>query len=165
MFFKGREIISHVLDGSSDKVTEKVYNKVYENFIQEIDAIDNGISTHDGEGRYSISTNLSSRVSHLSPNWNDEEQDTDVGFYKAMELTKLEFLDRVNYYGRVWWAFWDIVSNSIKERFSVHSSGRVLEFAQGRVPWKEYLIGLEKENNLTRDSSILYAIFTDQSGM
>ena len=76
----------------------------------------------------------------------------DVGFYKAMELTKLEFLDRVNYYGRVWWAFWDIVSNSIKERFSVHSSGRVLEFAQGRVPWKEYLIGLEKENNLTRDS-------------
>ena len=80
MFFKGREIISHVLDGSSDKVTEKVYNKVYENFIQEIDAIDNGISTHDGEGRYSISTNLSSRVSHLSPNWNDEEQDIDAGF-------------------------------------------------------------------------------------
>ena len=154
MFFKGREIISHVLDGSSDKVTEKVYNKVYENFIQEIDAIDNGISTHDGEGRYSISTNLSSRVSHLSPNWNDEEQDTDVGFYKAMELTKLEFLDRVNYYGRVWWAAQDIVNNSIQERFSVHSSGRILEFAQGGVPWKEHLFELEKENNLTGDNSI-----------
>lgn len=164
-FHFGREIISLVLDGTSDKVTEKVFDKVYENFIQEIDAIDNGISTHDGEGRYSISTNLSSRVSHLSPNWNDEEQDTDVGFYKAMELTKLEFLDRVNYYGRVWWAARDIVHNSIQERFSVHSSGRVLEFAQGGVPWKEHLFELEKENNLTGDSSILYAIFTDQSGM
>ena len=71
----------------------------------------------------------------------------------------------INYYVRVWWAFWDIISNSIKERFSIHFSGRVLEFTQGRVPWKEYLFGLEKENNLTRDSSILYAIFTDQSGM
>ena len=82
-------------------------------------------------GRYSISTNLSSRVSHLSPNWNDEEQDTTGGFYKAMELTKQEFLDRVNYYGRVWWAARDIVNNSIQERFTVHPSGRVLEFAQG----------------------------------
>ena len=64
----------------------------------------------------------------------------------------------------MWWAFWDIISNSIKERFSVHFSSRVLEFSGG-VPWKEYLFGLEKENNLTRDSSILYVIFTDQSGM
>ena len=118
VIFTGKEIISLVLGNSSDKVTEKVFNKVYENFIQEIDAIDNGISTHDGEGeedfsplhidiviigRYSISTNLSSRVSHLSPNWNDVDQDFDVGFYKALDLTKLEFLDRVNYYGLVSW--------------------------------------------------------------
>ena len=118
VIFIGKEIISLVLGNSSEKVTEKVFNKVYENFIQEIDAIDNGISTHDGEGgedfsplridivtigRYSISTNLSSRVSHLSPNWNDVDQDFDVGFYKALDLTKLEFLDRVNYYGLVSW--------------------------------------------------------------
>ena len=50
MLFEGREIISQVLDGSSEKVTEKVFDKVYENFIQEIDAIDNGFATHDGEG-------------------------------------------------------------------------------------------------------------------
>ena len=84
-----------------------------------------------GAGRYSISTNLSSRVSHLSPNWNDAEQDFDAGFYKALDLTRLEFLDRVNYYGRVWWAARDIVSTSIQNRFSVHQSGRVLEFQKG----------------------------------
>ena len=98
-FHFGREIISELLETKSQQLTEKVFDKVYENFIQEIDAIDNGISTHDGEGRYSISTNLSSRVSHLSPNWNDAEQDFDVGFYQALDLTRLEFLDRVNYYG------------------------------------------------------------------
>jgi uncharacterized UPF0160 family protein len=42
--------------------------------VEEIDAIDNGISTHDGEGRYSINTNLSRRVGNLSPRWNDPEQ-------------------------------------------------------------------------------------------
>lgn len=165
-FHFGREIISLILETSSDKVTEKVFDKVYENFIQEIDAIDNGISTHDGEGRYSISTNLSSRVSHLSPNWNDEEKDFDVGFYKAMDLTRLEFLDRVNYYGKVWWAARDIVNQCIQDRFKVHQSGRVLEFVKGGgVPWKEHLFELEEENNLTGASSILYVIFTDQSGM
>merc|ERR1712051_750225 len=96
-FHFGREIISLILETSSDKVTEKVFDKVYENFIQEIDAIDNGISTHDGEGRYSVSTNLSSRVSRLNPSWNDAEQDSEVGFYQAMDPTRQEFLERVNY--------------------------------------------------------------------
>ena len=49
-FHFGREIISELLATDSPQLTEKVFDKVYENFIQEIDAIDNGISTHDGEG-------------------------------------------------------------------------------------------------------------------
>ena len=162
----GREIISSILGTQvQDKVTEKVFDKVYENFIQEIDAIDNGINAHDGEPRYSISTNLSSRVSNLSPNWNDQDQDFDVGFYKAMELTRTEFVDKVCYYGKVWWAARDIVSKCIQERFNVHSSGRVLEFSQGGVPWKEHLFELEVEEGLSGDNSILYVLYTDQNGM
>merc|ERR1711874_349789 len=165
-FHFGREIISSVLGTSSQQLTEKVFDKVYENFAQEIDAIDNGISTHDGEGRYSISTNLSSRVSHLGPNWNDAQQDFDVGFYKAMELTRTEFLDRVNYFGKVWWGARDIVNKSIQDRFKVHQSGKVLEFEQGGVPWKEHLFELEKENGLSgSEVNILYVIYTDQNGM
>ena len=38
----GREIIASTL-GSSEKATEKVFDKVYDNFIKEIDAIDNGV--------------------------------------------------------------------------------------------------------------------------
>merc|ERR1712133_165695 len=48
-FYFGREIIAHVLQvESKDQVVEKVFDKVYEGFVEEIDAIDNGISTHDG---------------------------------------------------------------------------------------------------------------------
>jgi len=164
-FHYGRDIIAKILGTSKDdKLTEKVFDKVYEGFIQEIDAIDNGVSICDGEQNYSISTNLSSRVGNLGPSWNDENQDPDEGFYKAMELTKTEFLDKVNYYGKVWWAARDIVSKSIQERFNVHSSGRVVEFLKGGVPWKEHLFEIETEEGITGDNSILYAIFTDTSG-
>lgn len=162
----GKEIIAHLLGAKTeDRLVEKVFDKVYENFVEEIDAIDNGISTHDGEGRYGISTNLSSRVSHLGPNWNDANQDFDVGFYKAMDLTRIEFMDRVNYYGKVWWAARDIVNNSIQDRFKVHKSGKVLEFEQGGVPWKEHLFELEKENDLSGSGHILYVIYKDQNAM
>ena len=165
-FHYGREIIAAILEtGVDDKITEKVFDKVYEGFIQEIDAIDNGIHTHDGDPRYTISTNLSSRVGNLGPCWNDPHQDTDAGFYKALELTRSEFLDKVNYYGRVWWSARDIVHQSLENRFSVHTSGRIMEFSQGGVPWKEHLFELEAEEGLTGDTNILYALFTDQSGM
>ena len=94
--FFGREVIATVLGVKPDnKLVEKVFDKVYENFIEEIDAIDNGILTHDGEPRYSISTNLSSRVAHLAPTWQDPNPDFDSAFVKAMDLTRTEFLDRV----------------------------------------------------------------------
>ena len=131
-FHYGRDIIAKLLGTSkNDKLTEKVFEKVYEGFIQEIDAIDNGVSICETEQKYSINTNLSSRVGNLGPKWNDENQDADEGFYKAMELTKSEFLDKVNYYGKVWWAARDIVSKSMEDRFNVHSSGRIVEFEKG----------------------------------
>jgi len=162
----GREVIATVLGVKPDnKLVEKVFDKVYENFIEEIDAIDNGISTHDGEPRYNISTNLSSRVAHLAPTWQDPNPDFDSAFVKAMELTRTEFLDRVNYYGKVWWGARDIVNGALQARFDVHKSGRVLDFSNGGVPWKEHLFELEQEEGLKEDSNILYVIYTDQNGM
>lgn len=52
--------------------------QLYENFVEEVDAVDNGISQCDGEARYAVSTTLSARVSHLNPRWNSKSQDTEV---------------------------------------------------------------------------------------
>jgi len=166
-FYFGREIIAHLLEKDvTDPVVEKVFDKVYENFVEEIDAIDNGISTHDGEPRYSINTNISARVAHLHPTWQDKNPDYDAGFQKAIELTRTEFLDRVNYYGKVWWEARDIVAKVLQTRFEVHASGRVLDFSVvGGVPWKEHLFELEVEEGLKDDSNILYTIYTDQNGL
>lgn len=49
----GHRVISQVLKTKEDDdVTHNIYDKIYENFIQEIDAIDNGISQSDEEPRY-----------------------------------------------------------------------------------------------------------------
>ena len=48
----GHRVISQILKTKEeDDVTRKIYDKIYENFVQEIDAIDNGISQCDGEPR------------------------------------------------------------------------------------------------------------------
>lgn len=46
----GEDIIAHILDkGREDEVVVKLFDKVYTNFIEEIDAIDNGVAVSDGE--------------------------------------------------------------------------------------------------------------------
>ena len=49
----GHRMVSQVLKTKeNDAVTNEIYDKIYEKFIQEIDAIDNGISQSDDEPRY-----------------------------------------------------------------------------------------------------------------
>ena len=50
------------------------------------------------------------------------------------------------------------MSKCIKDRFNVHSSGRVLDLTQGGVPWEEHLFELEAEEGLSGDNSILYVL-------
>ncbi|NXA43840.1 MYG1 protein, partial [Eudromia elegans] len=76
----GTQILSGLLGQPEDgPVVTALYDKLYENFVEEIDAVDNGIAQCDGEPRYAVTTTLSARVSHLNPRWNDAEQDTEVG--------------------------------------------------------------------------------------
>jgi hypothetical protein len=52
---------------------------MYENFVEEVDAVDNGISQwEEGEPRYALTTTLSARVARLNPTWNQPSQDTEV---------------------------------------------------------------------------------------
>ena len=48
----GKNIISQVVGTKDDTLVQRIYDKVYEKFMEEIDAVDNGIATHDGTPRY-----------------------------------------------------------------------------------------------------------------
>ena len=51
---------------------------MYSNFLEEIDAIDNGIEVAEGILRYRITSTLSHRVGWLNPAWNEEGVEEDV---------------------------------------------------------------------------------------
>ncbi|XP_038053187.1 MYG1 exonuclease-like isoform X2 [Patiria miniata] len=150
------------LKDADDSKVQAIYDKVYENFIEEVDAIDNGIAQSDEQPRYLITTNLSSRVKHLTPDWMDLSPDEEGGFKKAMELTGLEFLDKVNYYNTSWWPARELVESALDGRFEVDSSGEVLVFSQGGCPWKEHLYALEEAKKI--ETPVKYVLYTDQNG-
>ena len=52
-FYFGERIVAQILGAKQeDKITGIIYDKVYERFVEEIDAIDNGISQCDEEPRW-----------------------------------------------------------------------------------------------------------------
>ncbi|XP_013379722.1 UPF0160 protein MYG1, mitochondrial [Lingula anatina] len=161
-FHFGKSIIAQLLKKSQeDPITSSIFDKVYENFVEEIDAIDNGISQTDGVPRYHISTTLSSRVSYLNPAWNQGNVDTDTRFHKAMEMVGAEFLDRVSYYTDSWLPARTLVEKALAGRFKVDDSGEILVLEEGGCPWKDHLFTLEQEQNI--QPLIKFVLYQDQN--
>ena len=104
----GREVVAARMGLPADHPdVETVYLAVYKNFMEAVDAIDNGVNQWDTKGqtaRYTSRTDLSSRVGGLNPAWNDADQSDDKlmqQFLKAVELTGAEFLEAVDYLAKV----------------------------------------------------------------
>ncbi|XP_067884605.1 UPF0160 protein MYG1, mitochondrial [Heterodontus francisci] len=159
----GRKILARVLkmDGTDPRL-DVLHDKLYENFVEEIDAIDNGISQYEGESRYTMTTHLSSRVANLNPAWNAEDQDTEDRFTKAMRLVGSEFLDRLEYYHKSWLPARTLIEDAIRGRFKEDASGEIVVLVKGGCPWKEHLFELEKQFQV--ETPIKFVLYTDQRG-
>lgn len=161
----GKEIIQHVLDLKKPSDIELLYLKVYKEFIEAIDANDNGINNYpsDVEKKFNDKNlGLPALVSHLNPAWNVDplDKDFDEAFEKASELMGLAFLNLVKGYGQLWLPARDIVEEAFKSRFDTHKSGEILVLGKF-CPWKEHLYAIEKENNA--QGSIKFVLFSDSS--
>lgn len=157
----GRRLLAQLTQlKEDDKQLEALYDKVYENFVEAVDAVDNGISQYDGEARYTVSSTLSSRVGFLNPRWNSKSQDTEEGFKKALKMVGEEFLEQVDFYRSAWLPARELVEEAIKNRHQVDPSGEVLVFTVGGCPWKEHLFSLEKE--LQVETPIKFILYPDQ---
>lgn len=65
----GQRLIQQEMQNQDDQtMLDVLYKKIYENFVEALDAIDNGISQYDTDApsKYSSRTDLSSRVAHVS---------------------------------------------------------------------------------------------------
>ncbi|XP_022063929.2 LOW QUALITY PROTEIN: UPF0160 protein MYG1, mitochondrial [Acanthochromis polyacanthus] len=159
----GRRLLTQLTQlKEGDGQLEVLYDKLYENFVEEVDAVDNGISQCEGEARYTVSTTLSARVGHLNPRWNSKSQDTEEGFRQALKMVGEEFLDRLDFYKSSWLPARTVVEEAVKQRHQIDPSGEVLLFSQGGCPWKEHLFALEKD--LQVEMPIKFILYPDQNG-
>lgn len=167
----GKEILKTLLaeeENLTDAFFDEAYTKLYKDFMEHIDAIDNGVSVADGTIKYHVSSTLSSRVGRLNPNWNEPQTPEILNerFKSAMELTSSEFIDSAQGLARSWWPARSIVQKALDERFTVHASGKVMILPQA-CPWKDHLFDLEAIASTSGSGptqEVLYALYADMGG-
>ncbi|KAH8114584.1 GAMM1 protein [Phellopilus nigrolimitatus] len=163
----GKEIIgSRLLLPSDNPIVELLWLKLYKEFVEAIDGIDNGVSQYpkDTLARYRSRTDLSSRIAWLNPAWNEsaDSERVDALFSKASKMTGEEFINRLDYYAKAWIPARDIVVSALSARFSADSSGQIVLFKQ-YAPWKEHLFEIEQEQDIAEAEKPLYIVYPDET--
>lgn len=170
----GEEVVRTVLsDDGIDLDTDdlrRVYFQVYDCFMEAVDAIDNGIERYvsNEPPRYESSTDLSSRISRLNPEWNDTNPDHDKAFRAAMALAGSEFDACVRHVATSWLPARAIVAKAFSSRVEDDKSGCIMVLREW-APWKDHLYVLEDEGEGPEDgdnrvSKVLYVIYRDTTG-
>lgn len=161
----GKEIITHLTSVKEPSILDLLYVKIYEDFIEAIDANDNGINKYETEHpsapRFKDrAITLPSIVSNLNPLWNEDSSDAafDAKFGIACQIMGNVFVDVVKNVGLSWLPAKQIVLQTVARRFEDHNSGKILIFDQF-VPWKDHLFEIERELGI--EGEILYALFED----
>ena len=175
----GKAIIAQHL-GVQEEAEEVnlLWEKIYENFIEAVDASDNGISVYDPkaieaaglekrfrDGGYS----LGAVVSRLNPNWNDPtpsdpaeaQKAEDEKFLVASARMGEEFSRDLEYYIKSWLPARDIVLKAYAERFQHDAKGRILVFQGLSVPWKDHLYTLEGGEEAGGEK-VLYVLYPEK---
>ncbi|CCG82808.1 UPF0160 protein c [Taphrina deformans PYCC 5710] len=154
----GKEIIANMTSVKiDDDKMNLIHTKVYDEFIEGIDANDNGISAYGSiEPSFKTAMSLPSMVAHLNPRWNEESTDSilDEKFTQASELVGGHFADRVSYYSDAWLPARAGVYTAITSR----QQPEIVVFEEF-LPWKDHLFQIEKE--LQIEGKILYVLYSD----
>ncbi|KXN89997.1 UPF0160 protein C27H6.8 [Leucoagaricus sp. SymC.cos] len=163
----GKEIIANRLQVTVDAPqVALLWLKLYKEFIEAIDGIDNGVSQYpkDIQPLYRSRTDLSSRVAHLNPAWNQsvDAQAVDARFLEASKLTGTEFLGRLDYYANAWLPARDLLVSAIQaSKETIDPTGRVILLNQF-LPWKEHLFELESTGVVAANVAT-YVVYPDET--
>ncbi|CUM62529.1 uncharacterized protein PRCAT00000080001 [Priceomyces carsonii] len=164
----GKDIIGEVLKTDNQKDIELLYIKIYKEFIEALDANDNGINNYLMEAESSKKFNdrnitLPAMVSKLNPLWNEDLSASayDSQFLKSSELMGSAFMNVLLGYGKGWLPAKSIVEEAFKDRFEIDKSGEILVLKQF-CPWKEHLYAVEKSYN--KEGIIKFVLFADSTG-
>ncbi|KAL6896136.1 metal-dependent protein hydrolase [Trichoderma longibrachiatum] len=160
---------------SNSEDVDLLYNKIYESFIEAVDAHDNGISKYprDALAAASIEPRFSSggftlgaMVGRLNPNWNDPkpadpeaaQAHEDSLFLTASRRIGEEFERTLDFMTKAWLPARSIVKTAFDARREHDAEGRILVLGGQSVPWKDHLYSLEEAEG---KPSVLYVLYAE----
>lgn len=143
---------------------DRIFQRLYDKLILEIDCVDNGVSNAPSEHMaYYNSTHLASRVARLNPSWNSKPGVSQHGqFKKAMKIAEEEFLWALRGIVLVHLPAFEIVREAWEARHEFHPSGEIM-FMDRFCPWKDFAMDLEKEKG--KAGELKFMISQDQRGL
>lgn len=172
----GKPILA--LQTGLDEESEDVgilWRKVYTDFVEALDAHDNGISVYDPRDTqglqkrfYDGGIGLGSLIADLNA-WSDDEERGELSpeqvqeaeddrFLQASELMGSVFLRKLKYYHRNWLPARSEVRNVYAVRKCNDPEGKIMVFGRG-VPWKDHLYTLEEEN--PNEQPVAYVLYPE----
>lgn len=179
----GKEIIANKRGAAGEgsqsdfSVVDMIYNKLYESFIEAVDANDNGISSYDPEAiaaagltkRFSDGGfTLGAMVSRLNPKWNDPvpsdpveaQAREDEKFLIASKRIGEEFDSTLDFYVTGWLPARALVQKAFTERSQYDAQGRIMVLSGQSCPWKDHLYTLEEEHS--EAGKVLYVLYPEK---
>jgi len=156
-----------------DGEVEVLWRKVYEDFVEALDAHDNGISVYDPSETkniqkrfYDSGINLGSLVGDLNANFDDEggkskeemQETEDTRFLSAAEMMGECFLRKLAYYHKAWLPARKLVRETYEKRKEYDAQGRLMVLPRG-CPWKDHLYTLEAEEGT--EGGVWYVLYPE----
>lgn len=162
----GKELLTQLYPAlATDEVALAwVFRKMYKDFMEGLDANDNGIEIAD-EVRFKEGSSLPFRVHRLNSWWNAPPggPTEDERFEEASALCGREFSEAIDYIVNCELPARKVVEEALLARNDVHESSEIICFKSGGCPWKTHLYELEREHNV--DPLVKFVLYQDGSGM
>ncbi|KAK3994661.1 metal-dependent protein hydrolase [Cladorrhinum sp. PSN332] len=177
----GKQVIAQRLAQSEDsEQVGLVWRKIYESFIEALDAHDNGISAYDPAGLEAAGLKkkfsdggftLGAMVGRLNPNWNDVRPEDpveaqafeDKRFELASQRIGEEFDRDLDYFTSAWLPAREVVAEAFNSRKEYDPEGRIIVFKNQSAPWKDHLYTLEELEG-EGSPKPLYVLYPEKPG-
>jgi uncharacterized UPF0160 family protein len=162
---------------------ELLFQKLYDDFVEAVDANDNGISKYDDEklkaaglqarfkeggitlaslvGDLNHEDPLNPGVSKSTPEQPQAEEDHRFG--QASSMMGMAFLRKLHSAATAWLPARATVKDAFQQRKNNHPSGQIMVLPRAGVPWKEHLYNLEDAEKVQESEKPLYTLYPEKA--
>ncbi|RMD39865.1 hypothetical protein DV735_g5257, partial [Chaetothyriales sp. CBS 134920] len=182
MHFGKAIIAQHTKLPAEHADVELIYNKLYDDFVEAVDANDNGINEYDGaklkaagiEKRFTTGgitlASLVGDLNHEDPlnpgvdrsTPEEPQAEEDYRFGLASALMGNSFLRKLHGAATAWLPARAIVKTAFESRLNNHPSGQLIVLPRAGIPWKNHLYTIEEEASLPEGKKILYVLYPEK---